>query len=94
MLEFFVENRCCNVGNGLVDKRPKRSHRESVSRQPQIHLFPFRFPYPVLLGSRRGAERLIFLLRHPQPVEQDGQLPGYCNQGPLAGVLAASFGQV
>jgi len=22
MLEFFVENRCCNINNGLVDKRP------------------------------------------------------------------------
>jgi len=93
-LEFFVENRCCNIGDGLVDKRPKRSHRGSVSWQPQVYLFLCLARNPVLLGSRRSMKRLIFLLRHPQPVEQDGQLPGYGNQGPFAGVLAASFGQV
>ena len=93
MLEFFVENRCCNIAVGLVDKRPSAvivnrclgNHR-SICSSVSVD--------PVLLGSRRSMERLIFLLRHPQPVEQYGQLPGHGNPSSFASVLATPFGQL
>jgi len=84
MLQYSVRPR---------GRTPRRSHRESVSWQPQAHLFLCFSRVPVLLGSCRGVERLIFLLRHPQPVEQGSQFAGYRNPGPFASILGASLGQ-
>jgi hypothetical protein len=63
----------------------RRSHRDAeFSSTNQVLTFLAR-PFFHFI------ERNVFSLRHPQPVQQDGQLTGHRNNGSFLGIFPAAF---